>query len=87
MRFEARRFSQPLMYSPGMEIIRPVWVVTRATEIPEAMARTLPVPNTVMTSKVSIIPTTVPKSPMSGATADSTPIKGQVLVQRCGQPL
>ncbi len=55
-----------------MATIKPVWVVISATEIPAAMALALPVPNTVITSKVCIMPTTVPSSPSKGATADST---------------
>ncbi len=57
-----------------MATSRPVWVVTRATEMPPARARALPVPKSLITWKVSIMPSTVPSRPSSGATAASTPM-------------
>jgi len=67
-----------------METISPVWVVIRATEIPSAMARALPVPNTVITSKVRIMPSNGSQQPQQRAT-ETDPDDPQVLVQLPGQ--
>ena len=44
--------------------------MTKAIEIPLAMVLGSPVPNSVIIWKVSIIPTIVPKRPISGATIE-----------------
>ena len=49
----------------------PAMVGMVAMYTPEAMARALPEPTMAMTSKTSIIPVTVPRSPNSGHTATS----------------
>ena len=49
--------------------MRPNIVVTKACEIPPAISFGSPVPKSVIDWKVSIIPTTVPNKPKSGATA------------------
>ena len=50
----------------------PSCVVISASEIPPDSMRGSPVPCLVMTSKVEIIPVTVPNSPRRGATAANT---------------
>ena len=54
------------------DAIKPSMVVTNACDIPPAINFGSPVPNRVSAWKVTIIPTTVPKSPSSGATAAKT---------------
>ena len=51
-----------------MATSKPVCVVINASEMPPAMALAFPVPNTANTSKVAIMPVTVPSKPSSGAT-------------------
>jgi len=58
-----------LIRSSGIATASPNTVVTRASEIPPERSFGSPVPYSVMTSKVAIIPVTVPSSPRRGATA------------------
>ena len=51
----------------GMATIRPNSVVTSAIDMPSDNNFGSPVPNSVIMSKVSIIPVTVPSSPSNGA--------------------
>ena len=57
------------MTSAGMATMSPAAVVNKASDIPPASALALPVPTVVICAKTSIIPTTVPKRPNSGAMA------------------
>src|SRR5690606_24471453 len=53
----------------GIATTRPSTVVMSAVEIPPAISFGSPVPNSVIDSKVRIMPVTVPSRPSSGATA------------------
>ena len=59
--------------SAGMATMSPAAVVNKASDIPPASALALPVPTVVICAKTSIIPTTVPKRPNSGAMAATVP--------------
>ena len=50
-------------------MIRPYSVVTSASEMPEESRLGSPVPNTVISLKVLIMPVTVPSRPSSGEVA------------------
>ena len=64
----------------------PAIVGTVAWETPAAIARTLPDPDTAMTSKTLIMPVTVPSSPSSGQSATRVWIMGMdwfVAMENC----
>ena len=54
----------------GMATRKPRTVVTKAPEIPPAIALGSPAPKMVIAWKVTIMPVTVPSSPINGATAE-----------------
>ena len=72
IRCSTLRDSQVCSSMMGMATARPSSVVIRASLMPPDMSRGSPVPNRVITRKVSIMPVTVPSRPSSGATAPST---------------
>ena len=69
MTFCARPFTTVCRSTVGIATRRPNTVVIKALEIPPAIALGSPAPKIVIAWKVMIIPVTVPKRPMSGATA------------------
>src|SRR5690554_5793185 len=67
IRLSTRRLMRLCASITGIATPRPNMVVTSASEIPEESMHGSPVPWKVISSKVWIIPVTVPRSPKSGA--------------------